>query len=240
MLSHFGPQKMADYIWCHYWWPRIGQDVKQYCKMCPTCQMTKSSTQQVPGLLHSLLILSRPWGSIVMDFVGPFLESEGYDYLWIVICCLTSMVHLVPIPTITTASGLTWIYIREIFCLHGLTETIISDWDLKFMSKFWCETHKLLGMKLLMSTLFHLQTDSASEHMIHSVAQILWAMVHLNQQDWSKKIPMVEFTLNSAISTSSSFALFKLNYRYTPNINLGIIPGLSVVPSVKHFVMHAL
>ena len=127
MLSHFGPQKMADYIWRHYWWPCIGQDIKQYCKMCPICQMMKSSTQQVLGLLHSLLILWRPWGSIVMDFVGSFLESEGYDYLWIVICCLTLMVHLVPIPTITTASGLTWIYIREIVCLHGLTETIISD-----------------------------------------------------------------------------------------------------------------
>jgi hypothetical protein len=44
VLGHFGPQKMADYIWRHYWWPRIGQDIEQYCKMCPICQMTKSST----------------------------------------------------------------------------------------------------------------------------------------------------------------------------------------------------
>ena len=64
--------------------------------------------------------------------------------------------------------------------------------------------------------------------------------MHLDQQDWSKKIPMVEFALNSTISTSSGFAPFELNYGCTPNINLGIILGLSVVPSVKHFVMHAL
>src|SRR5207302_4952832 len=56
VLGHFGPQKTADYIRRYYWWPRIGQDVEQYCKTCPICQMTKSSTQKVPGLLHSLPI----------------------------------------------------------------------------------------------------------------------------------------------------------------------------------------
>ena len=85
-----------------------------YCKMCPICQMTKSSTQKVPGLLHSLPTPTRPWRSIAMDFVGPFPEANGYDYMWVVICRLTSMVHLVPIRTTTTASELASFYIREI------------------------------------------------------------------------------------------------------------------------------
>jgi len=147
-----------------------------------------------------------------MDFVGPFPESGDCDYLWVVICCLTSMVHLVPIHTTTTASELAQLYIRKIVHLHGLARTIVLDRDSKFMSKFWRETHRLLGMKLLMSTSFHPQTDGASEQAICSVAQILWAMVRLDQQDWPDKIPMVEFTLNSAISSSSGFAPFELNY----------------------------
>jgi len=44
VLGHFGPQKIADYVWRHYWWPRISQDIEQYCKTCLVCQMTKSST----------------------------------------------------------------------------------------------------------------------------------------------------------------------------------------------------
>ena len=72
-----------------------------------------------------------------MDFVGPFPESNGHDYLWVILCCLTSMVHLVPIQTTTTASELAWLYVREVVRLHGLAETIVSDRDLKFMSKFW-------------------------------------------------------------------------------------------------------
>ena len=177
VLGHFGLQKTADYMRRHYWWPRIGQDIEQYCKTCPVCQMTKSSTQRVPGLLHSLPIPARPWESIAMDFVGPFPESGDCDYLWVVICRLTSMVHLVPIRTTTTASELARLYVREIVCLHGLAGTIVSDRDSKFTSKFWRETHRLLGTKLLMSTSFHPQTDGVSERAICSVAQILRAMV---------------------------------------------------------------
>jgi hypothetical protein len=239
-LGHFGLQKMADYIHCHYWWSRIKHDVEQYCKTCLICQTTRSSTQQVPGLLHSLPIPMHPWGSIVMDFVGPFLESNRHDYLWVVICCLMSMVHLILIHMTTKASELTWLYIWEIVQLHGLAESIVSDRDSKFTSKFWRKTHKILGTKLLMSTLFHLQTDGASEQVICLVSQILHAMVQPDQQDWSEKLPMVEFALNSAISSSSSFAPFKLNYGHMPIISPGINPSPSDIPGMKHFIVHAL
>jgi len=51
---------------------------------------------------------------------------------------------------------------------------------------------------------------------------------------------MVEFALNSAISSSSGFAPFELNYGYTPSVNLGIVPEPRAVPSVRHFVERAL
>jgi hypothetical protein len=63
----------------------------------------------------------------MMDFVGPFPESSNYNYLWVVICHLTSMVHLVPICTTIKASELAWIYVREIVRLHGLLQSIVSD-----------------------------------------------------------------------------------------------------------------
>ncbi len=71
-----------------------------------------------------------------MDFVSPFLESDNYDYLWVVICQLTLMVHLVPIRTTMKASNLAWLYVRKIIHLHGLLETIVSNCDSKFMSRF--------------------------------------------------------------------------------------------------------
>ena len=91
-----------------------------------------------------------------------------------------------------------------------------------------------------MSTSFHPQTDGASERAIHSVAQILWAMVRPDQKDWTEKIPMTEFALNSAISSSSGFTLFELNYGYPPSVSPGFILEPGTMPGVKHFVTRAL
>jgi hypothetical protein len=80
-----------------------------------------------------------------MDFVGPFPEvtenGVSYNYLWVIICQLTSMVHLVPVNTSTTASELAWLFIHDIVCLHSLPKSIVSDRDSKFTSKFWTEVH---------------------------------------------------------------------------------------------------
>ena len=122
VLGHFGPSKTADYIRRWYWWPKLGTEVDKFCRSCGICQTTKGSNQLPPGLLHSLPIPRRPWGSIGMDFMGPFPESKGYDYLWVVLCRLTSMVHLVPVRTTIRASELAGVFVREVVRLHGLPD----------------------------------------------------------------------------------------------------------------------
>jgi hypothetical protein len=62
-----------------------------------------------------------------MDFLGPFPESEGFDYLWVIICRLSSIVHLVPMNTTTTATELSSLFVKEVVWLHGLPSSIMSD-----------------------------------------------------------------------------------------------------------------
>ncbi|KAJ3474262.1 hypothetical protein NLI96_g12559 [Meripilus lineatus] len=141
------------------------------------------------------------------------------------------MVHLIPLTTTIKASELAWLFIKDIVRLHGLPDSIVSDRDTKFTSRFWKETHRMMGTKLLMSTAFHPQTDGASERAIRSVTQILRGMTKANQSDWVEKLPMVEFTMNSTVSVTTGFAPFEINgimprmirgdaYLSTKNLNL--------------------
>lgn len=204
---------------------------------CGVCQTTKPSTQVPAGLLHSLPVPKYPWQSIAMDFLGPFPPSQGYDYLWVVICRLTSMVHLIPTSTTVKASGLAWMYVKEIVRLHGIAESIVSDRDTKFTSAFWTEVHRLLGTRLLMSTVFHPQTDGATERANRSIIQVLRSLVKPNQADWVNQLPMVEFALNSSVSASTSFAPFELNQGHLPRMTHSIPP--SSLPGVKSFAEQA-
>ena len=117
-----------------------------------------------------------------------------------------------------TASQLAPLFMTHIVHLHGLPETIVSDCDPKFMSAFWTETHRLLGIKLAKSTVFHPQTNGASERMIHKVSQILRTLIRPDQLDWPKHLAMTEFAINSSVSASTGFAPFELTYRYLPRV----------------------
>lgn len=237
-LGHLGPQRTSEYVRRWFWWPALRKDIDKFCTTCGVCNTTKISTQMPYGLLHSMPIPSAPWSSLAMDFFGPFPASNGYDYIWVVVCRLTSMVHLIPIRTTDSASDLALIYFREVVRLHGLPESIVSDRDSKFTSKFWKELHRLMGAKLLMSTSFHPQTDGLSERSIRSVTQILRANVSPDQLDWYEKLPIAEFAINSAVSSTTGFAPFELNYGYIPRSMSGITTH-SPFKGVQEFALRA-
>jgi hypothetical protein len=206
IVGHYGDQHTCEYTCRWYWWPQMAKSATNFCKTCKACQRSKSSIQKPTGKLHPHPIPTKPWDSIGMDFVGPFPESRGHNYLWVIICRMTSMVHLVPVTINMTASELSWKYLREIVRLYGLPSSIVSDRDSKFTSRWWKELQRILGMKLLMSTSFHPQADGQSERAIHNVNQILCTVVQPDQTDWAEKIDMVEFAINSSISESTGYA----------------------------------
>ena len=91
-----------------------------------------------------------------------------------------------------------------------------------------------------MSTLFHPQTDGASERVNRSVEQILRTLILPNQTDWVDKLPLTEFAINSNISSSTGFAPFELNYGYMPSLIGGIMPFENAKPGIKRFINQAL
>src|SRR6266581_4525314 len=97
-------------------------------------------------------------------------------FLWVIICRLTSTVHLIPIRTASNALELAFIFIHKIIRLHGLPTSIVSDQDSKFMSRFWHELHQILGVQLKFTMAFHPQAGGQVERMIQTIVQTLWAM----------------------------------------------------------------
>ena len=128
------------------------------------------------------------------------------------------MVHLVPVNTTTTASQLSVIYICKVVRLHRLPSLIISDQDPKFTSKWWRELHRLLGMKLLMSTSFHPQTDGATERANRSIVQMFRSLIKPDQKDWVQQCPMIEFVINSSVGNATKLAPFEINCGYMPTM----------------------
>ena len=110
--------------------------------------------------------------------------------------------------------------------LHRVPESIVLDCDTKFTSTFWHELHRLMGTKLLMSTVLHPQMDGVTEWANHSIGQILRMIINDDQKDWAAKCPMAEFALNSSVSATTGFTPFKVNQGYMPQIGMPIVMNL--------------
>ncbi|KXN91872.1 hypothetical protein AN958_11627, partial [Leucoagaricus sp. SymC.cos] len=68
-----------------------------FCRSCEMCTHAKMPTTKPKGKLHPLLIPTKPWNSVRMDFIGLFPKLKGHNYLWIVSCHMTSMVPLISV-----------------------------------------------------------------------------------------------------------------------------------------------
>ena len=223
------------------WWKDMVADVKAFCETCHTCKTSKPSNQKPYGLLNSLSIPSYPWELIGVDFVGPLPESGNwdgvYDSITVVICLLTSMVHLIPSQINYNASQLAELMFEHVYKMHGLPKNIISDHDVLFTSIFWSWLNKLIGTNLRMSSAYHPQLDGATERANCMITQMLRQCVHPNQKDWVTKLPAIEFAINSARSASTGYAPFFLNFRWMPRAMIWNSAPTTEYPSVWEFAL---
>ena len=88
---------------------------------------------------------------------------QGKDCIFVVVDRLTKYTHFFAISAHYTAAQVAELFFREIFRLHGLSKTIISDRDSRFMGGFWQELFRLVGTELTSSTSYHPQTDGQTE-----------------------------------------------------------------------------
>jgi hypothetical protein len=127
-------------LWMNRLNKSINQDVAKFCETCATCKRTKSDNQKPYGLLNPLQIPDKPWESIGIDFVDPLPVSENrngeFDMLVVVIDRLTSMIHLVPGRQDHKSKEMAELIFSEIYRLHGLPRSIVSDRDTIFTSLF--------------------------------------------------------------------------------------------------------
>jgi hypothetical protein len=73
-----------------------------------------------------------------MDFIiGLPKTIKQHDAIMVVVDKLSKATHFIPIKSTFKAIDVANIFIKEIFRLHGLPKTIISDRDAKFTSSFW-------------------------------------------------------------------------------------------------------
>ena len=126
---------------------------------CDTYQRHKGETTLLPRLLEHLPIPTRIWTDISMDFIDELPTSRGKTVILVVVDRLSKYSHFCALSHPYTASSFTPIFMDQIFRLHGIPSSIISNRNANFTSLFWIKLFHLTGTKLNMSSGYHPKID---------------------------------------------------------------------------------
>jgi len=92
------------------------------------------------------------------------------------------MVHFILTTEKTTAEELARLFRDNVWKLHGLPESIISDRGPQFVAGLIKELNEMLGIKSKLSTAFHPQTDKQTERINQELEQYLRIFIDHRQE----------------------------------------------------------
>ena len=177
---------MVELVTRNYWWPGVTKEIKRYVEGYDQYQRMKNRTEMPAGKLRPNQILERPWQHILVDFITKLLVSKGHDSILVVCDRFSKMSHFVATTEKTTAEGLARLFRDNVWKLHGLPESVISDRGPQFAAGMTKELNKMLGIETKLSTAYHPETDGQTERTNQELEQYLRMYVNHRQNNWAK------------------------------------------------------
>jgi hypothetical protein len=153
--GHSGYHKTLARAKTNFIWKGMKSDIRAFVRDCQVCQENKHETVLSAGPLQPLPIPSRVWSNISLDFIEGLPKSQGFSVILVVVDRLTKYGHFIPLAHPFSAAQVAQVFVANIFKLHGMPSTIVSNRDPTFTSSFWRELFRLQGSTLAFSSAYH-------------------------------------------------------------------------------------
>jgi len=130
VAEHGGRWKIMELVTRNYWWPGVMRDIGRYIEGCDMCQKIKNRTEEVAGKLKLSKVLEKPQTHLTVDFITKLLLVARKNTILVVCNRLSKIAHFVATTEGTSAEKLARLFRDNIWKLHGLPKSVISDREL--------------------------------------------------------------------------------------------------------------
>ena len=213
--GHLGVNKTYNRILSHLFWPKLRNDVANFCRTCHTCQMVGKPNQKIPTApLKPIPAFEEPFSRVIIDCVGPLPKTKsGHQYLLTIMCASTRFPEAIPLrnikaPNICKA-------LTKFFTLVGLPKSVQSDQGSNFMSKVFQQSLYQLGIEQVTSSAYHPQSQGALERFHQTMKNMIRTYCYDNEKDWDEGIHFLMFAARESVQESLGFSPFELVFGHT-------------------------
>ena len=203
--------------------PGIKEKVTLFIKRCVSCQKNKHATHAKYGGIQTWDPPEQEWREITMDFITKLPPSrtsieEPFDGIFVVVDKLTKYTMLIGFRETWNAEQLGYVLLDRVIPEHGVPESIVSDRDKLFTSRYWQTLMAKIGVRQKLSTAYHPTTDGQTERMNQTVEQYLRHYINHAQDNWAELLPMAQLALNSRMSQPTGVSPFKAVFGHEPRL----------------------
>ena len=119
--------KIGELVTRNYWWPGVTRDVGRYVEGCNLYQRMKNKIEEVARKLKLSKVLEKLWTHLIVDFITKLPVVVGKDAILVVCDRLSKMTHFVVATEGMSAEGLARLFRDNVWKLHRLPESMVSD-----------------------------------------------------------------------------------------------------------------
>ncbi len=214
--AHPSARKTYQLLAPKYYWVGMSSDCKTYVNNCGTCKRYHSNQTKQQGMLHPLPIPAYPMQHLCMDFKEFPKDKHGYDTILVIIDRLGKDSVTIPCHKTIDARGLAILFTQWIYRFGHTPESIVSDRGPQFVSSFWEEFCRIIGVKITLSTAYHKETDGQTEIMNRYIDQRLRPFVSYYQDNWSELLPLMDRVQMTLPHSSIGMAPYRLKFGLEP------------------------
>ena len=124
----------------------------------------------------------------LINTVASLLQVHHYLY--------SKWVEASPIPTKGSAGVAKFLYL--LFCRHGILNKVQSDQGREFINSLSEDLFQLTGVKHIVSTAYHPQTNGLNERFDQTQQRSLLKMIEENEEHWENFLDSVLFAYRKA------------------------------------------
>jgi transposase InsO family protein len=161
-VAHPGIRATKRMLTARFVWKGVGKDVAAMYRACQQCQRGKVHKQPAAPV-QAIPVPARKFSHMHVDLVGPLpASSEGHVYLLTIIDRSTRWFEAVPLRNME-ASMCVDAFISSWVARFGVPETVTTDRGTQFTSALWSSTCTSLGIKHVLTTAYHPQSNGMVE-----------------------------------------------------------------------------
>ena len=155
-----------------------------------------------------------------MDFIKKLLLSSGFDTILVIVDQLTKQAIFIPVYDTITSADLACLFVLHVFSKYSIPSHVTSNRDLEFVLNFFYSLDTALDMQLHFTSDYYSEGDRQTECRNQTLKQYLHVYCNYQQDNWSKLLPLIEFSYNNTPSAITDVSLFFANKGYYLNITV--------------------